>query len=123
MAKANWGEKAVWVGVYYGESPPGTNSVCVSEKVERLCPDGHVFESVRWKWDTDYDGDGMNDSNSGVLAANLSPYNFAQPKIHRNGCNVALFDGHVQWISYKEFWEFGENGYPVHPFWFNNNRP
>ena len=82
-----------------------------------------VQDSFQWKWNTDYDGDGMIDSNSGVLTVNLSPYNWAKPKIHRNGCNVALFDGHVQWISYKEFWEFGDDGYPVHRFWFNNNRP
>ena len=148
MTKGNWGENAVWVGVYYGESRPERTPFVYPKRwngsiLADICKPAnilsikspayflmmldvqrdHVFESVRWKWDADYDGDGMNDSNSGVLTVNLSPYNFAQPKIHRNGCNAALFDGHVQWIGYKEFWEFGDDGYPVHPFWFNNNRP
>jgi len=148
MAKANWGEKAVWVGVYYGESHPERSPFVYPKRwngssLMKMCDPAsitsirspanflmmldvqrdHVFEPIRWKWDTDYDGDGMNDSNSGVLSVNLSPYNFAQPKIHRNGCNIALFDGRTQWIRYEEFWEYSSDGYPVHNYWFNNNRP
>ena len=148
MATGKWGEKAVWVGVYYGghlpeKAPFVFPNLWSGSSLTKMCnpfklsavksPANYLMmldverdrvqDSFQWKWNTDYDGDGMIDSNSGVLTVNLSPYNWAKPKIHRNGCNVALFDGHVQWISYKEFWEFGDDGYPVHQFWFNNNRP
>lgn len=148
MARAKWGEKAVWVGVYYSLHNPerapfvfpnlwsgsSLTKMCDPFKLSTVKSPANylmmldverdrIHDSIGWQWNTDYDGDGMNDSNSGILANNSAPYNWAQPKIHRNGCNVALFDGHVQWIRYQEFWELGGDGYPVHRFWFNNNRP
>ena len=147
-ARANWGEAAVWVGVYYGHHRPDRAPFIFPNElsgaaVRKMCDPfklslvrlpayylmmldtgrDRVQEPVRWQWDTDYDGNGQPDSSSGILAVNLSPYNWAQPKIHRGGCNVALFDGRVEWIRYDTFWEFGGDGYPVHPYWFNQNRP
>lgn len=83
----------------------------------------NVFEPVHWNWDTDYDGDGKNDSRGGIINAGLGPYNRGKPKIHRDGCNVSLFDGHVEWIRYETFWEIAPDGYPVHAYWWNQNRP
>ncbi len=148
MAKKNWGEKAVWIGVYYGlfaserapfvflnewngsilkkKSNP-VNALSIKSPANYLMmldtQRDRVFESFQWKWDTDFDGDGLNDSNTGVLSVNLYPFNWALPKIHRGGCNVALFDGHTEWIRYQTFWEIGEDGYPVHPYWWNQNKP
>lgn len=147
MGRSGWGEKAVWVGVYYGEYHPdrapfvylnrwdgsALSKQCNPFKITTIRTPANylmmldvrrddLFEPVRWQWDMDFDGDGMNDSNSGV-AAGLGPYNFAKPKIHRGGCNVSLFDGHVEWIRYETFWEFGADGYPVHSYWWNQNRP
>jgi len=148
-ARANWGDQAVWVGVYYGHSDPerapfiflnewdGSKLTRVSSPFITTTiksPANYlmlldvrrdrVHNTVRWRWDTDFSNDGMNDSNSGVLASStLGPYNSAQPRIHRGGCNVALFDGHVEWIHYDAFWQIAPDGYPVHPYWFNNNRP
>lgn len=147
MSRADWGEKAVWIGVYYSRYSPDrapftfhnewSGSVLTKEtnpfKITSIKLPGEylmlldvkrdkLFEPVHWAWDVDYDGDGMNDSRSGVLSG-LGPYNFAQPKIHRGGCNVSLFDGHVEWIDYATFWEIGSDGYPVHSYWYNQNRP
>lgn len=143
MGKDNWGEKAVWIGVYYGgyetahapfvylNSWDGSNLTNETQPFRATTIQApasylmmldvkrdHTFNFFGWPWDTDYDGDGMNDSNSGMTV----PYNLAQPKIHRGGCNVALFDGHVEWIRYETFWHF-ENGYPTHQYWYNNNHP
>jgi len=148
MGKGYWGEKAVWIGVYYSKHSPNLapfvfiNSWDGSQLTNMCSPFKYtvikspanylmlmdvrrdrVHEFVHWPWDTDYDGNAMNDSRSGVIAAGLGPYNSAMPKIHRGGCNVALFDGHVEWISYKEFWEADSDSYPVHRYWYNNNRP
>lgn len=148
-ARANWGEHAVWVGVFFGkynsnnapfiqpfewtgsEMIPRTNTVKLSSiklpaaylmllDVKRDV----VFDPIYWAWSTDFDGDGKADSHPGVLSSStLGAYNSAQPKIHRGGCNVALFDGHVEWIGYDIFWEIGDNGFPVHSYWYNQNRP
>ena len=148
-ARANWGDEAVWVGVFFGKYNPNNAPFIqpfqwTGSQLIRMCdpvkyssikaPANYlmlldvrrdiVFDPIYWMWDTDYDGDGMNDSRSGVLASStLGPYNSAQPRIHRGGCNVALFDGHVEWIHYDAFWQIAPDGYPVHPYWFNNNRP
>ncbi|MCE5185487.1 MAG: type II secretion system GspH family protein [Planctomycetaceae bacterium] len=146
-ARANWGEKAVWVGVYYGLHetqhapfvfPNQWNGstltmMCKPYKLSAIrmpaqylmmldVQRDRVHDAFRWKWDADYDGDGTNDSNTGVLAVNLNPYNWATPKTHRGGCNIALFDGHVEWIRYNVLWEYAD-GYPVHRYWYNQNRP
>ena len=149
IGRGKWGPNAVWIGVHFGRFYPERapfvflndwNGTTLTKKTNPFkitsvkTPANYllmldtkrdqVFESlVRWPWDMDYDGDGMNDSRGGVIAANLGPYNMAQPKIHRGGCNVGLFDGHVEWISYKEFWEIGLDGLPVHQYWYNNNKP
>jgi prepilin-type N-terminal cleavage/methylation domain-containing protein/prepilin-type processing-associated H-X9-DG protein len=146
MGKGNWGKKAVWIGVYYGlHSPDKAPFVFLNmwngSKLTKMCDPvkistikatanylmlldvqrDRVGDLWQWKWDADSDGDGMNDSNSGGLAGGTT-YNGAQPKIHRGGCNVALFDGHVEWIRYQEFWNYAD-GYPTHQYWYNNNRP
>ena len=148
MSKSEWGENAVWVGVYYGLFSPehapfiflnewhGTSLTKMSEPYKLMTikqPANYlmmldvqrdrVSNPIRWSWDADYDGDSMDDSNSGVLAVNLRPYNWSQPKIHRGGCNVALFDGHVEWLDYDPFWKIGSDGFPVHRYWYNNNHP
>ncbi len=149
MSKSKWGEKAVWVGVYFGKFQPknapfvqpfrwtGSNmeTMCSPVKFASIkLPASYLmmldvrrdvlFEPIHWPWGTDYDGDGMDDSHPGILASSMStPYNAGRPKIHRGGCNVSLFDGHVERIEYETFWEIGSDGYPVHPYWYNQNRP
>lgn len=147
MAKTGWGETAVWIGVYYGGSNPenapfiflnswnGSTLTCKSKpnKINSIknpatylmmldVKRDHMFNPIYWPWDADHDGDGKNDSSAGVLSG-LGPYNFAQPKIHRGGCNVSLFDGHVEWIRYDTFWQIGSDGYPTHQYWYNENHP
>lgn len=65
----------------------------------------------------DFDGDGILDSSG-----ETTPFNYGNPKIHMNGSNVLLFDGHAEWVSYQDLWldqEDDEKGrkIPVHKFW------
>ncbi len=144
MGKGAWGQEAVWTGVYFGafntkHSPfvflnriEGSTIVKKAELVKMdyiRSPSSflmmldvqrdHTFNPFDYQWQFDVDGDGMNDS----YQTGERQYNWAQPKIHRNGCNVALFDGHVEYINYKDFWAIGDNGYPVHTYWYNGWRP
>lgn len=63
-------------------------------------------------FDTDRDGDGMVDTNS-----KLYLYNGAQPRVHSDGANLWMFDGHREYIKFKVFWESDIVGKPVHQFW------
>lgn len=64
----------------------------------------------------DYDGDGVMDSNR-----TTRPYNFGNPKVHMNGCNVLLLDSHVERVTFNDFWadqkDVGGMKVPAHPFW------
>jgi len=64
----------------------------------------------------DFDKDGIVDS----FAAS-HPFNAGNPKVHMNGSNVLLFDGHSEWVSYQDLWLDQESisgrGVPKHRFW------
>jgi prepilin-type N-terminal cleavage/methylation domain-containing protein/prepilin-type processing-associated H-X9-DG protein len=72
-----------------------------------------------YTFDLDYDGDGQPDTSKKVFAYGRPrvPYNYARPKVHNNGCNVGLLDGHVEWIPYRKLWEVDSSGEVQHPYW------
>jgi prepilin-type processing-associated H-X9-DG protein len=65
----------------------------------------------------DSDGDGEVDSDLHYESPGWT-FNKARPKIHNNGCNVGLLDGHVERVSYRELWDVDENNEVTHPFWY-----
>jgi prepilin-type processing-associated H-X9-DG protein len=54
----------------------------------------------------DLDGDGIKDS-----AGTDALYNWAAPRVHQEGMNVTMIDGHVEWMSFQDFLN------PDHPNW------
>ena len=62
---------------------------------------------------TDFDGDGQLDSG-------IFKYNYAQPKVHENGANVTLLDGHVERVAFKDLWKLKSpvSGVVAHSFWY-----
>ena len=77
-----------------------------------------------WYFNADVDGDGFKDSCNKFAPVpqlvNKYAYNMAMPKVHNNGSNVTLADGHVEWVRYKELWEVNNAGRVVHSFWYND---
>lgn len=73
-----------------------------------------VFTPHIMRFAVDYDGDGALDSFN---TSNLT-YNGAAPKVHLNGCNVGLADGHVEWVSYEDLWAVTGTNTVTHPFWY-----
>jgi len=63
----------------------------------------------------DYDGDGMKDTMPQYPGV---PYNFGKPKVHENGSNVILMDGHVERVPYKLLWRATATGVPLHSYWY-----
>ena len=59
----------------------------------------------------DLDGDGIKDSNLGTYAAQSVIYNYAKPRVHLEGMNVTMIDGHVERMSFQDFLN------PDHPSW------
>ena len=68
-----------------------------------------------WGFDDDMDGDGLLDTCSPTEML----YNGANPRVHDNGCNVGLVDGHVEWVAFKDLWKTNTSGNVVHTFWYN----
>jgi prepilin-type N-terminal cleavage/methylation domain-containing protein/prepilin-type processing-associated H-X9-DG protein len=46
------------------------------------------------------------------------PFNHGRPTVHHNGDNVALLDGHVEWVSFKKLWQIDAAKKVVHSFWY-----
>jgi prepilin-type N-terminal cleavage/methylation domain-containing protein/prepilin-type processing-associated H-X9-DG protein len=63
----------------------------------------------------DFDGDGKLDTMAQYPSV---PYNFAQPRIHNDGANVALLDGHVERVPFKQLWRASATGKAQHSYWY-----
>jgi prepilin-type processing-associated H-X9-DG protein len=63
----------------------------------------------------DMDGDGIKDTMS---AYPDTSYNYARPRVHSDGANVGLLDGHVERVSFKKLWQIDSNGKVVNSFWY-----
>jgi len=46
------------------------------------------------------------------------PFNFGRPTVHNNGANVALLDGHVEWVPFKKLWQLNAAKRVAHSFWY-----
>jgi prepilin-type N-terminal cleavage/methylation domain-containing protein/prepilin-type processing-associated H-X9-DG protein len=68
-----------------------------------------------YKFTRDQDGDGINDSQP---AYPTYAYNWGRPKVHNNGCNVALLDGHVERVTFKKLWKLDAAGNVANSFWY-----
>jgi len=77
----------------------------------------YVYSPVedRYRFNLDMDNDGVVDSTS--LHAN-APYNEARPRVHNDGANVTLLDGHVERVPFKSLWKVDSGGRVVHSFWY-----
>jgi len=51
----------------------------------------------------DTDRDGLGDTNPAILYSEGKNFNWAEPKLHSGGCNMALFDGHTEYLKFKDF--------------------
>jgi prepilin-type N-terminal cleavage/methylation domain-containing protein/prepilin-type processing-associated H-X9-DG protein len=70
-----------------------------------------MYSPAGWRFNADLDGDGIKDSNLGTYAAETVIYNYAKPRVHLEGMNVTMIDGHVEWVSFQDFLN------PDHPNW------
>jgi len=77
-----------------------------------------VYSPAIWRIDSDRDEDGFFDTNSSMPDTPNHMYNTAMPRIHNDGCNVTLLDGHAEWISFYNLFASDQRfGLPEHPFW------
>jgi len=81
----------------------------------------HFIHSPLYKYfrlTADYDHDGMDDSIFKVANnPEFLSYNGARPRTHSDGATLWMFDGHTEYIKFKDFWKSDKSGYPTHPFW------
>lgn len=60
----------------------------------------------------DLDGDGVADLPSKVEPGD---HNF---RIHSDGSQLSLLDGHVEWVHYRKLWAYDRTKRLSHPFWY-----
>jgi len=66
----------------------------------------------------DYDHDGLNDSFfEAITYGDAGKYNGARPRNHSDGATLWMFDGHTEYIKFKDFWKVDKSGWPTHQFW------
>jgi prepilin-type N-terminal cleavage/methylation domain-containing protein/prepilin-type processing-associated H-X9-DG protein len=69
----------------------------------------------RYRFNLDLDKDGLLDSTS---LHSDAPYNSARPKVHNDGSNLTLLDGHVERVSFKSLWKIDASSRVTHSFWY-----
>ena len=62
--------------------------------------------------------DANHDGIGDPLGGSFPPFNHGRPTVHNNGANVALMDGHVERVPYRDLWRVDSAGKPTHPFWY-----
>jgi prepilin-type N-terminal cleavage/methylation domain-containing protein/prepilin-type processing-associated H-X9-DG protein len=76
----------------------------------------YVYSPVQFPFTRDMDGDGMLDDGMAAFGYQ-TPYNAGRPKVHSEGANVTLLDGHVERVPFKKLWG-NNNGVVTHSFWY-----
>lgn len=47
-----------------------------------------------------------------------TPYNSGRPRVHNNGSNLTLLDGHVERVGFKALWQIDASKKVTHSFWY-----
>ena len=72
----------------------------------------YIYTPSRWRFTSDRDGDGILDTGGDP------DFNGGKPRIHTDGCNVVLCDGHAEWVGFDKLWE-NDGGDVKHDFWWD----
>lgn len=80
--------------------------------------DSFCYTIANWMPSQDYDADGLNETCAGMPQPQYI-YNGGRPRVHGDRANVALCDGHVESIDYRELWATDTSGRPTHDFWWD----
>ncbi len=99
-----------------GPLAPPTKETSISHPSEAMAymdvEDFYVYSPLYRAWDSDANGDGVNDSN-----AAYKPFNNGRPTVHNNGSNVGCMDGHAERMSFKTLWAVDSTGKSACNYW------
>ena len=109
---------------YYGNklSPPKMSSIkkpgdCMAY-MDTVSHYVYNPTDANYRFTLDYDGDGLKDTMAQYPSV---PYNFGRPRVHSDGANVTLLDGHVERVPFKLLWRSTATGIALHSFWSAND--
>jgi prepilin-type N-terminal cleavage/methylation domain-containing protein/prepilin-type processing-associated H-X9-DG protein len=126
-----------WIGanyaLYHNNGPlnapfyymnDGANSPCRASRIRKPVDamiymdtaSFYVYSPMEWPFTRDMDGDGIRDDGMQALGYPTG-YNSGRPKVHNNGANVVLLDGHAARVPFKALWESDRSGRPIHSYW------
>jgi prepilin-type N-terminal cleavage/methylation domain-containing protein/prepilin-type processing-associated H-X9-DG protein len=106
---------------YYGPNTPPLKASRIKKPVDAMTFMDTITHYVYapadpgYRFTLDLNGDGAADTMSQYPEY---PFNFGRPTVHNNGDNVALLDGHVEWVSFKKLWQVDRANKVVHSFWY-----
>ena len=77
----------------------------------------YVYSPVdpAYRFTVDFNRDGKVDT---MPQYPETPFNFGRPRVHSNGCNNTLLDGHVERVSFQALWALDGRKRVVHSFWY-----
>jgi prepilin-type N-terminal cleavage/methylation domain-containing protein/prepilin-type processing-associated H-X9-DG protein len=106
---------------YYGDRQPPLKIARIKNPADAMMfmdtLTHYVYSPVEpaYKFTLDTDGDGKPDTMPQYPG---TPFNFGRPKVHNNGANITLLDGHVERVPFKKLWQIDAAGKVLHSFWY-----
>jgi prepilin-type N-terminal cleavage/methylation domain-containing protein/prepilin-type processing-associated H-X9-DG protein len=135
--KGNWNSTTwnCWIGAnfgaygkplsgpfYYGnQGTPPLNVSRIKKPADALMfmdtISHYVYSPVdpNYRFSLDLDGDGSPDTMPQYPNV---PYNYGCPRVHSDGANVTLLDGHAERVPFKKLWAVDRTGRVTHSFWY-----
>ena len=68
-----------------------------------------------YRFTLDLDHDGVVDT---MPQYPDTPYNSGRPRVHNDGSNLALLDGHVERVAFKKLWQIDASKKVTHSYWY-----
>ena len=131
IAKTTWN---CWIGAnfgaygdplsapfYYGDRTAPLNVSRIGKPADAMlfmdAVTHYVYSPVdaSYRFSLDLDQDGVVDT---MPQYPKTPYNYGRPRVHNNGANLTLLDGHVERVAFKKLWQIDSEKKVVHSFWY-----
>ncbi|MBM3834861.1 MAG: type II secretion system protein [Verrucomicrobia bacterium] len=106
---------------YYGDSTPPLKGARIAKPADAMMYMDTITHYVyspaeaNYHFTLDMDKDGVVDT---MPQYPDTPYNSARPRVHNDGSNLTMLDGHVERVAFKKLWQIDSAKKVVHSYWY-----